>query len=91
MIEGYERQKLVDRAQLMSVLRQTPLNAQMIHLNQSDQQQVDNQIQDSLDREEQNITRSHKDMLTDVTPAEIKQANAFKAVFEAREKLKKGG
>ncbi|MCI1925612.1 MAG: hypothetical protein LKJ72_01140 [[Lactobacillus] timonensis] len=91
MIEGYERQQLSQRVALMSLLRQVPLTAQMIQMDNGADQQIDSAIQQSIEQEEQAITQRHKDTLVDVKPAEIKQANAFKAVFEARKNLREGG
>ena len=91
MIEGYERQQLSMRVAWVNMLQQVPFLAQPIQLDNGNDQQLANSMQQFIDREAQDITNRHKDQLTDVKPSEIKQADAFKEVFLAREKLKKGG
>lgn len=91
MIEGYERQQLSMRVDWINMLQQVPFLAQPIQLDNGSDQQLANSMQQFIDRESQDITNRHKDRLTDVKPSDIKRADAFKEVFLAREKLKKGG
>lgn len=91
MIEGYERQQLSMRVDWINMLQQVPFLAQPIQLDNGSDQQLANSMQQFIDRESQDITNRHKDQLTDVKPSDIKRADAFKEVFLAREKLKKGG